>query len=111
MAALAGTDGVPVVLPLDELPAVLDPGDDGGVGLGLWQPGELAGRVVHPPVGADHHRLGQLVVATDLEVEGVVARRDLERARPERGLDARVRDDGHAPLDERDDDLAADRVR
>ena len=48
--------------------------------------------------------------AADLEVDRVVARRDLERARAELRLDELVGDDGHAPLDERHDDLPADGV-
>ncbi len=46
----------------------------------------------------------------DLEVDGVVARRDLERAGAELGVDQVVGDDRYPPLDERDDDLLADRV-
>ncbi len=46
----------------------------------------------------------------DLEVDGVVAGRDLERARPELGIDEVVRDDRHPPLDERDHDLPAHHV-
>ena len=55
-------------------------------------------------------RLGQPVVAADLEVERIVAGRDLERAGAELAVDPLVRDDRHAPLDVRDDHLAADRV-
>ena len=93
----------------DELPALLDPGEHCRICLGLRQPCEITGLVVHPAVGADHHRLGKPVVAADLEVQGVVARRDLERTRPEVGLDARVRDHRHPALHVRDDDLTADR--
>ena len=50
------------------------------------------------------------MVAADLEVRRVVARRDLERARAELALHALVGDDGHAPLDEGDDDLLADEL-
>ncbi len=110
MAPLARSDRVSVVLALDELTALLDPGDDGGVGLGLGQALEIAGLVVHPAVEPDHHRLGEPVVATDLEVQRIVAGRDLERARAERRLDTLVRDHRHAALDVRDDDLAADRT-
>ena len=74
VAPLAGADRVPVVLPLDELAALLDPGDDRRVGLGLRQALEVAGLVVHPAVEADHHRLGKPVVAADLEVQRIVAR-------------------------------------
>ena len=50
------------------------------------------------------------MVAADLEVGRVVARRDLERPGAELALDAFVGDRGHAPLDEGDDDLLADEV-
>ena len=111
VAALAGADGVAVGLALLEQPALLAPRRRRASSASAWvQPGELAGLGVHPPVRADHHRLGQVVVAPDLEVDRVVARRDLERARAELGVDALVGDHGHAALDERDDHLAADRV-
>ena len=96
---------MPVALALHEQVALAAPVEDPLVGLLLRQPGELAGLVVHPPVGADHHRLGQAVVAADLEVDRVVAGRDLQRAGAELGLDPLVGDHRHAPLDERDDRL------
>ena len=54
---------------------------------------------------------GEAVVAADLEVDRVVPRRDLERARAEVGLDPLVGDHRHAAPDDGDDDLPADRVR
>ena len=64
----------------------------------------------HAPVGPDHGQRLEPVVAADLEVGRVVPRRDLERARPELRVDALVGDHRHAALDDRHDDLAADRV-
>ena len=52
-------DRVAVVLALDELPSLLDPGDNGRIGLGLRQPCEITGLVAHPAVEPDHHRLRQ----------------------------------------------------
>ena len=80
MAALAGADGVAVVLALLEPVVLLQPGEDRLVGLLLRLPGEVAGLLVHAPVGADHGEGLELVVAADLEVGRVVAGRDLERA-------------------------------
>ena len=110
MAALARADRVPVALPPLELVVLLQPGDDALVGLGLGQAGELAGRLVHPAVRADHGERRQPVVGADREVERVVPGRDLERARAEPELDALVGDHGHAAPDERHDHLLADRV-
>ena len=62
------------------------------------------------PSGPITVRIVELVVAADLEVGRVVAGRDLERAGAELGLDARVRDHRHGPLDVRDEHLLADRV-
>ena len=76
----------------------------------LRQAGELAGGVVHQPVGPDHRELGEVVVATDLEVGRVVARRDLERTGPELAVDALVGDHRNAPLDERNHHFLADQV-
>ena len=50
------------------------------------------------------------MVGADREVDDVVPGRHLERARPEPELDALVGDHRHAPQDERDDHLLADRV-
>ena len=75
------------------------------------RPASSPASLVHAPVGADHRRLGQAVVAADLEVGRVVAGRDLERAGAELGLDALVGDHRHAALDERDDHLLADQRR
>jgi hypothetical protein len=51
------------------------------------------------------------VTAADLEVVGVVARRDLERAGAELALHVVVGDDRQAPADERQDLVLADEVR
>ena len=94
---------------LDE-PALLGPGEDARARLLLRRAGEIAGHLAHAPVPADRHRLGEAVVAPDLEVERVVARRHLERARAELAVDPLVGDHGNAMLDVRDDHLAADRI-
>ena len=110
VAALTGPDGVPVALSLLELTALAQPLDDALVGLGLGKPGKLAGGLVHPAVGADHGQNRQVVAPADLEVGRVVTRGHLERAGTEVRLDRLVGDHRHAALDERDDDLPADRV-
>ena len=92
---------------LDEA-ALLAPREHASTGLLLIESGQLPRLLVHEPVGADHHRLGQAVRAADLEVSGVVSRRHLQRAGAELGLDAFVGDHRHVPLDERHDRLLAD---
>ena len=101
---------MPVSLALDEQAAVADPGEDPFLCLILGQPGELAGSVVHAPVGADHRQLGKLVRAADLEIERIVPGRHLESARAELRIDPLVLDHRHRALDERHDHLAPDRV-
>ena len=54
-------------------------------------------------VEVDRGQRRQPVAAADLEVDRVVARRDLERARAEVGLDLGVGDDRHAAAHERHD--------
>ena len=103
-----GPDRVPVVLTLDEPPALLHPREHRLVGLCLARPRKVAGLRAHAAVRADHHRLRQAVVAPDLEVHRVVAGRDLHRTGAERGVDACVGDHGHAALDVRDGHLSAD---
>ena len=63
----------------------------------------LTRRFVHAPVLADHRDLLEPVLSPDLEVVGVVARRDLERAGAELRIDVVVRDDRQPPPDERQD--------
>ena len=79
-------------------------------GLAHGQPGELAGELGHAPVVADRRELGQAVAAADLEVVGIVAGRDLERAGAEVHLHVRVGDDRHLAVDQRHDRGAADQV-
>ena len=106
LAALAERDRVPVSLALDQQTAVADPGEDPFLCLILGQPGELAGSVVHAPVGADHRQLGKLVRAADLEIERIVPGRHLESTRAELRIDPLVLDHGHRALGERNDHLA-----
>ena len=94
---------------LDEA-ALLGPRDHTRPGLLLREPREVPRLLVHASVRTDHHRLGQPVVAPDLEVERVVPGRDLERPGAELAIDAGVCDHGHAQLRVRDNDLTADRV-
>ena len=51
------------------------------------------------------------MVAADLEVGRVVARRHLQRARAEPDLDPLVADDRHRPVDQRHERGAPDQVR
>ena len=69
VAALARPDRVPVVLALDELPAFLDPGDDGRVCLGLRQPARSPAASFILPSRPITIGSGKPVVASDLEVE------------------------------------------
>ena len=101
---------MPVTLALLELVALAEPGENPLLRLLLRQPGKIARGLVHPPVGADHHRLRKPVRPSDFEVEGIVARRHLERAGAEVALDPVVGDHGHAALDVRNHDLAADEL-
>ena len=110
LAAVAHADGVPVGLALLELSALAQPRDDALARLLLRQARQLAGRLVHAPVGADHGELRQAVVLPDLVVLRVVPRRDLERPGGEVPLDTLVGDHRYAPLDPRHDHLSADEV-
>ena len=111
MAALAGADRVAVRLALLHVPALVGPGDHACACLLLRQAGEISGDLAHAPVPADGHRLGEPVVAPDVEVERVVTGRDLERTRAELAVDPLVGDDGDAELRVRNDHLATDRAR
>ena len=72
--ALAVADGVPVALALLERPCPAQPLDDVVGGLLLGEADELRRDIArHAAVEADHGRLGQPVVAPDLEVDRVVA--------------------------------------
>ena len=102
-------DRVPVGLALLELVALAQPGEDPLLGLVLGEALELGpASAFMRPSGADHGQLGQVVVAADLPVLGVVAGRHLQRAGAEVELDALVGDHRHAALDPRHDHLAAD---
>ena len=107
LAAVAERDGVPVRLSFLELIVFAKPLEDPLLGLLLGQPGQSPRLVVHPPVGADHGQLREAVVAADLPILRIVARRDLEGARAEVHLHTLVGDHGHSPFDERDDGLLA----
>ena len=72
------------------------------LGIGGTHPDEpLRGGLDQPPVLADHRDLLEPVAATDLEVVGIVAGGDLERARSEVGLDVLVSDDRELAPDQR----------
>ena len=85
--------------------------DDRLLRLGGGQARVLAGLLVHQPVLADHRDLLEAVRAADLEVVGVVARRDLQRAGAELGVDVGVGDDRQAPADQRQDACPPTRSR
>ena len=99
-----------VGLALLELVVLLEPVEHALVRLLLREPGELAGALVHAPVGTDDGVLREAVSEADLVVQGVMSRSDLERAGAEVALDTLVGDHRHASLDERDDHVAADEV-
>ena len=109
--ALAVAYRVAVRLALFELVVLLQPGDDTIGRLLLGEAGKVARCRVHAAVEADHRRLGQTVAPADLEVDGIVAGRDLEGAGAELRLDRLVGDDGDAPPDHRHDNLLADELR
>ena len=111
LAALAERDRVTVRLALLELPALL------AARRARARPASACVRPASSPAASFIRpsapitvSSGSSCVAADLEVLRVVAGRDLQRARAELGLDALVGDHRHAPLDERHDHLAADRV-
>ena len=108
--ALARADRVPIRLALLDQPALLGPREHARTSLLLCQPGEISRLLAHAAVPADGHRLGKAVVTTDVEVERIVARRDLERTRSELAIDPLVCDDGDTPLRVRDDHLSPDRI-
>ena len=108
--ALTHRNGVPVRLTLLEQSTLLAPREDASAGLLLRHARDVGNDVVHAPVAADHHRLGEAVATSDLEVHRIVARGDLERTRAELGLHALVGDDRDPSLDEGHDRLLADEV-
>ena len=108
VAPFARPDRVAVRLALLDEPALVRPREHAGVGLLLVEALESLGD--HPPVRPDHGERLEAVVAADVEVHRVVARRHLDGAGAELGVDAGVGDDGHPALDDGDDDLAADRL-
>ncbi len=99
-----------MALALLEQLALARPLDHPRAGFLLREAGEVACVLVHSSIRSDHHRLGKPVRPADREVGRIVARRHLQRARPELTLDERVRDDRHAPLDVRHDRFLADEL-
>ena len=109
--ALGERHGVLVGALAPDQPLLAQRGHDGGRGVAGGQAlVRLPGRRVHAPVLADHGDLLELVAAADLEVVGVVAGRDLERAGAELGVDVLVGDDRQAPADERQRAEPADQL-
>ena len=72
--------------------------------------GVLAGVLGQPPVGADDVEHGQAVALPDVEVDGVVAGRDLQRAGPRLDAHRLVGDDRHRPVRGRHEHVAAEQV-
>jgi hypothetical protein len=87
---------------LDE-PELLHVLNDALAGLEAIEPRVLARLRGHPPVEADDRARGQVVAPSDLEVDGIVARGDLDDARPELRIHGAVRDhaQGDGSLDRR----------
>ncbi len=104
------SDRVPVGLAALELVVLAEPVEDPLLGLLLRQTGQVAGVLVHAPVETDDGDLRQPMVAPDLEVDRIVAGRDLERTGPERRIHTGVGNDRHSPLDVGNDHLLADEV-
>ena len=65
--------------------------------------------LVDRPVGVHDVDDGEAVTRADLEVRGVVARRDLERSGAEPCLDGLVGDDGNGPPDDGEHHVLADK--
>ncbi len=109
MTPLTRSDRVAVRLTFLDEATLRGPREDALAGFLLRQPGKVTGGLTHASVPADCHRLGQPVIAPDVEVERIVAGGHLERARAELAVDALVGDHGNALLGVRDDHLATDR--
>ena len=105
LAAVTVADGVVVVLDLDEKVLLAELLDDLGPAGEAVEAGELrAGRLSHFPCAVDDDDLLQPVFFPELEVDGVVRRGHLDRARAEVALDALVGDDRDGAVPERQDD-------
>ena len=110
--ALAVGHGVDVLVARADEALLLEVGDDALAGVEHRQARVALARLRgHEPVLADDADALEAVAVADLEVVGVVAGRDLQRARAEVRLDVVVGDDRQAPPDERQDELLADEVR
>ena len=70
-----------------------------------------AGLAAHGAVQVDGGDYGQAVTLAHLEVDGIVAGRDLERARAELRVDGVVADDGQRPVEHGQQDAAPTRWR
>ena len=110
VAALAGADRVPVVLALLELAVLASATSSDARRRPPPASSPSKPSAVMRPSGPITVSVGRSWSRPISKSIGIVARRDLQRARAELGLDARVRDHRDAPPDDRDDDLLADRV-
>ena len=106
--ALTEADGVPIRDLLAQLAARAQVLDRTLVALLGGEPLPLGHQVGHLAVEADRRQRLEAMIAADLEVDGVVARRDLQRAGAELDLDALVGDDRDMAADHRHDRLLAD---
>ena len=84
--------------------------EDGLARLVPIQAGVRPGVLVHPAVEPDHRDGRQAVPLTDLEVDGVVRRRHLQRAGPEVLVDRLVGHDRQLAVHDRKDGRLADQV-
>ena len=107
-AALAVANGVSMGLDAVEQPQALELGDDVVAGLEAVLPSEGSALLVDRSVGVHDVDDGEAVTRADLEVRGVVARRDLERSGAEPCLDGLVGDDGNGPPDDGKHHVLAD---
>jgi hypothetical protein len=113
LAAIAEPDGVTVRLDAVDEPQRLHVLDDLLARLEAIHPGVLAGRRRHLAVESDDGADGQAVPLADLEVDRIVARRDLDDAGAELGIDRLVRHHPHrdGAADGLDLEITADVLR
>ena len=110
MTARAVADGMLVLLRGDKHARLFEVFDEHLAALVAIESRVLAETFRHRAVIFYDAHLRQIVAQTHLEVVRVVRRRDLDRARAERGIDVFIGKDGHGTVDDGQDDVLADEI-